>query len=384
MKKKMLFILLLSFFSFFCLSTVTFAEKEGTTAGTFSVTPVYPENQVGGENGLFNLLVKPGEKEELAIKVKNYTDKELKVKISLNHATTSDSGALDYSKNNNKLNKSLPFNITEIGKVEKEELIIQPLKEEIVKVNLTIPDKSFEGQVLGGIFVAEDTPLSKEEKEKTVVNRFSYSVPINLYEEKKSIDPKMSLKSVGAVSNNSRPYITAKFSNDTPTIIDNLIVKGEIVDKKSNEKVYTKNEQDLQMAPNSLFNFNFDLQNSEVVAGTYIAKFNVTANGKSFDFEQEFKIENSEANSINEQNAFLEPSKKINLWQIFIIIVLLILIVFLIYKYIKVNKKKNSNRNKKNKSNSTNRKIKSNNTSKKAKGNNTNKKTKGNNTNKKN
>ena len=304
---------------------------------TFGLTPVYPDNQQGEEIGYFNLLMTPGQEQDIELEIKNSSNKDINVTVSCEQSATSDAGVITYNEDK-KPDSSTKYPFKEIATLDKTELAIPASGSEKVKVHLKMPKDSYKGKIIGGITVAEKREATAEEKKQAVVNEFQYAIPIILYEDEEKIEPDLALTNVEPGLRNYRPYIETTLQNKAATNISTMQIDGKIIWRKSGETLISRKETTYKMAPNSSFNFGFDLQNSSVQAGDFIAEFTIVADGKTFNFKKEFTITKAQAEEINSENLYAKE-EKVPWWLIVISVVVVVGAIALLYYVLK--KKKN-------------------------------------------
>ena len=88
-----LFLLVSSASLFFVSPLNVHAESNKVS---FDAEAVLPENQQS-DAGYYDLQVKPGEKQNLILKVRNTSSNQIKVIVEANNALTNKNGAIDYS-----------------------------------------------------------------------------------------------------------------------------------------------------------------------------------------------------------------------------------------------------------------------------------------------
>lgn len=326
------------------LNTLSLVEATSENGSNFGVSPIYPSTQdkTVGESGYFKLYLNPGQKEELKTEIKNYSDKDLTILMFADRAVTANSGLILYDTSLNKGSKLKIDNEADFEKMishKSEEIKLAPKETKTVSLTVETPKKELNGEVLGGLHFKEKRVETKENK-KMVTNTFSYSIPIIIQEDEKVIENELSLSTVKPALRNYHPFIEARIENNTPTIIRNMSVDGEIYDTKTEEKRYTHNLQKLQMAPHSAFDFGFDLHDTEIKPGDYEAKLVVNADGKEYQFNQKFSISKEEAAKKNESAVHIPDKEDNTMKYILATIVVLVLIGVAVWLYIRKMKKK--------------------------------------------
>lgn len=340
----------------FCFVVIgPFASAEESTSGTgadFSVEAIYPENQRGGESGYFNLKMDPGAAQTIKTKVRNDSDKTIEVTVQATRATTSDGGVISYKEFKKEKDASIVTDFNDIVTLKEQTITIPAKEEKEIEAEIKMPDKSYEGEVLGALHFSQKYEPTKADKDKTVVNTFSYSIPIELIESDAKVENKLELKEVEASQRNFHNYIEATIQNQASSIIHTMTIDGSIRSKSTNEVVYNRKEDSYQMAPNSTLKFGFDMQDTPMVAGQYQVELAVEADGKKYNLSKEFTISSSEAKKFNDESVYLQKDDSFPVWLIAIIIGLIILVIGGgIFFYIRKKKQKIKKNNKKGKKN---------------------------------
>ncbi len=81
------------------------------SAFNFSVTPITSENQIDKRKTYFDLQLVPDQEVELKAELRNDTEKEVKIDISVNSATTNSNVMVEYGKNEIEKDESLIFDL---------------------------------------------------------------------------------------------------------------------------------------------------------------------------------------------------------------------------------------------------------------------------------
>lgn len=322
--------------SLFFITAVADEPKEEANKGTgaaFSVSPIYPDNQTNGKNGYFELNVLPKQKQVLQIELQNYSEKTITVDVEANRATTSDAGITSYKKSTREKEESLKVDFESLMQIEEQAITLHAKETKKINITLQMPEESFNGQVLGGIhFSQKPDEKEKNEKKNAVYNTFSYSIAVLLTENKQQVENELKLVDVFADQRNYRNFIEASIQNTAPIIIKNLAIKAEIYKKNSTKIAYQANKSALRMAPNSMFNFGLDLQNTELISGDYTLKMTANADGKEYNFSKDFKISRKQANELNNQAVYIEKKDNKQLYLLIAGIIIVLVVILILIK----------------------------------------------------
>ncbi|OJG98588.1 cell surface protein [Enterococcus termitis] len=297
---------------------------------SFSVEAQLPDNQLDKNKTYFDLRVTPGEKEELKVALQNNKDEEVTVQIQANTATTNDNGVIDYGEVKPELDKSLKTPFARIAKVDPE-VVLAPKEKKVVTVLVNVPNSSFEGIILGGLYFTqkETDGETKADAGMQIENKFAYVVGVRLSEKDDAIESDLNLLDVAAGQRNYRNVVVATLQNPMARILGQMTVNAQVyAENDLKTAIYTTKQENLNMAPNSNFGFGIKMANKAFKPGKYVMKMTVEADGKTWPFEKAFEITADEAKKFNDEAVDLveEP----NDYLIYIIIGGAILVVIII------------------------------------------------------
>ena len=261
MKNRYFILMILSFYFF------AFGIETSAAELRFSVETEIPENQIDKTKTYFDLMMKPGQEQILKVRAANSTDENLVIDVSVKSATTNSNGVIEYGESLTALDKSAPADLSEI---------IQ-LKDggESVELRVKMPKEEFSGQLAGGITFSEKVDETKDkQKENTnglaIENRYAYTVAVLLRENETVVQPELSLEKVEPTQRNARSVISATLLNHEAAYLQSMKVTANVKNKKTNNVILEKEQEDMQMAPNSIFNFPIPYEENEMEAGTYV------------------------------------------------------------------------------------------------------------------
>lgn len=359
---KKLFNLLLCSFMFMFILSFSSTTSEAADSMSVGVSAVIPDNQIDKGQTYFDLLMKPGQEQDVEIKLSNSSDEDKTVNISINPGTTNDNGVAEYNTKVTSKNKdsSLKVPISDIVEYEKE--VVIPKKSEVKStIKIKMPNEAYDGVIVGGIRVSEKdgSEGKKDDSEKAGVqinNKFVYTIGLQLRtnESLDGIKPDLVLdkKKIIPKQVNFRNVVGINLQNTQPIYIRDLEVEAKVYKKGSKEVLHETKKTGLKMSPNSNFNFGVDWENKELQGGDYVAS--VRAYSKDYDQEwkwdnQEFHIDAETAKKLNEKAVGLEKdnTKLYIMIGIGLILLLLIIILLIVLR----NKKKHKKRGNKKKAN---------------------------------
>lgn len=328
----------------------------------FSVTPEQSEKQIDHEKSYFDLKLAPNEETEVKVNLRNDTEKEVKVGISVNPATTNSNVIVEYGKNNIKKDKSLEYDINDYIQYPKS-VILKPKSQQEVPFKLKMPNKEFNGVMANGITFKEETTKQEKEEDKkglSIKNDYSYIVALLMRQNETAVTPHLTLHDVKPDQLNARNTILADIQNDQKTYINQVAIMAKITKKDDDKVLYKAEKVHLQIAPNSSFSFPVSLNGEPLKPGEYHLSMTVLGNedkaGKftkeinkekvsfsnQWQFDKDFKIDGETAKRLNAKDVTLKHD---NTW-IYILIgaIILLLVVSLIIWFVWRKKKNEKNK----------------------------------------
>lgn len=314
MKNRYFILMILSFYFF------AFGIETSAAELRFSVETEIPENQIDKTKTYFDLMMKPDQEQILKVRAANSTDENLVIDVSVKSATTNSNGVIEYGESLTALDKSAPADLSEIIQLKDGgESVELPAKSE--KVDET----------------------KDKQKENTnglaIENRYAYTVAVLLRENETVVQPELSLEKVEPTQRNARSVISATLLNHEAVYLQSMKVTANVKNKKTNNVILEKEQEDMQMALNSIFNFPIPYEENEMEAGTYVLAMTVEGSGKKWQFTKEFTISKEEAKTFNEKDVTV---KKTESKLIYLLIgLLLLLLIICLFIILRLKKQKN-------------------------------------------
>lgn len=328
------------------LLMVVFFPKQvfGETTNLITMYPVLPSNQINKKLSYFDLKVKAGEKQTLELVIQNNDTKDKKVKVEINPAFTGASGNIVYNVDRKEKDESMKLSLSDIAKTDGE-VDIEAGQQKTIKIQLDIPKEPFEGIILGGINVSESGNKETKNKKSNLNSKFSYSVAIQLRENDKLPEPKITLNNVYSTTEYGKNIVTLHLINPMPILMDHITYQAFVRAVGEEEVLIHKEEKDYRFAPNSSFDFKMAWNQDKIKAGRYVLNLVVKdkKNNKEWNFKEEFILTADDAKRINSESVIVKKSNsQWQLWLIIVILLILVIVIGLFYlksKKVKRNKK---------------------------------------------
>lgn len=318
---------------FFLAATCTlngFAETDSKTTNkvSFDAQAVLPENQQS-EASYYDLKVVPGSSQKLVLKLRNTSTKDITVNVEANNGITNQNGAIDYSKHGEKLLGGPSFEEL-ISKNQKVSL--KPKEEKEVAFELNIPEKGFDGTVLGGFYCYEDTEGKEEQTEGfTLNNKFAYTIGAKLICSGNDVQPNFALSKVTPGLDNGYLTVFADLENSQPVLMSKLAMHATVT-RKGQKDVLKEMDKKISFAPRSKFSLPISWNNEPLKKGNYELVIDLKNDeGKTWQLKKEFEIKGKDE-ELNTKA--VEVEKEQNHTMIYLIAALFLVIILVLVGYI--------------------------------------------------
>lgn len=306
---------------------------------SYTVETVLPSNQIDKKQSYFDLKMATNQKQVLKIHMRNGTSREIKITPTISPATTNSNGVVEYGPSQTKLDSTAPYNIKDLVKSSTKEITIPAHSSTDYKLNVTMPDRAYDGIVAGGIYFEEKKHNSQEDKQKSglaLENHFSYVVAVLLKETDKPINPEITLLRVRPGQVNARNVINAELKNSQATYINQLKVQTDVKRKYSNDILYKSSTSAMQMAPNTTLTYPTPLDGEKLKPGVYTMHVVANSGKKQWEFNKDFTISGTKARELNEKDVSIKHDYS---WLYVLTGVLLLFLAFTLIFFILWNRK---------------------------------------------
>jgi len=281
------------------LLAVVFAMP--AAAMDFSVRAVLPENQRNNGNTFFDLLVEPGQMQELVVEVRNSSSSEIVVLVETITATTSRSGQINYTSRGTP-DETMKYSFEDMVDLRENYFTIPGNSSIQVPIGITVPDEPFDGAILGSIRVLREATQEEKDAAGAIVNQYAHVTAVRLVQDENAEDipAGFALGAIDAELINYRASIVAEIRNTQPRIIKGASATASIYPMGSSEAIFNHGLETLDFAPNSVFPYSFvDREGYGIEAGDYTAVINIEYGGENWRFEQNFTIVPEVAAAVN-------------------------------------------------------------------------------------
>lgn len=277
------------------------AESKGSL---YSVQAILPENQINSKVTYYDLRMEAGQEQTIELLVKNISDEDVVITVSVNNAATNTNGNIMYTVAGIK-DESMNHDIESIATIRDSEFTLSVGEEKIVEIDLDMPEVTFDGVILGGILVQGDVvdqndSTDEQENGLLLENKVAYVIGLKLSETDNLVKPNMNYLGTEPVLYGLATSMGVKLQNTEAIIMKNVTVQAEIYKKNSDTLLHESTSTTVEIAPNSTFNYIVDWEGQAIEAGSYRLKLKVVYEDKVWEWDEEFEVGKEETNEIND------------------------------------------------------------------------------------
>lgn len=302
-------------------------QKEG-----YHVNLDFPENQNPEVSMYYDLKMSPDSEQDIFFTIVNDSNEDKTFNIIPKIAVTSDEGSLSYiEEGKGSLNPTLKYPFYELVDVPNE-VTLAPKEKKQITATLKMPKEAFEGVILGALYISETDNLSLNSGEGAYVkSNIVYQVVFKLHEEDTKVDPDLQLNkaSIGQVEGIN--HIFANMENIAPVIMNNVLVEAKVTKKGSDKVLYKGKKNNMQIAPNSFFNFPISIGTAPFEPGKYTMHvFASSKGGYEWKLSKDFTIDKDQASNFNQLSVITLDDVESSRWYLWVILIVLVLIILMI------------------------------------------------------
>ena len=311
-------------------------QAEETALNVYA-NPIFPESQVDEGKGYYDLNLAPNEQETIQVEIGNNSAESIRVQVTAHTAFTNVLGKVEYGKDAEEPDPTLIHSLADL--IEPSGMIeLSGNESKVIDLPLHMPADAFEGFLAGGLRIAEYKEDAEESEEPegegvAIKNEFAYVIGVVVSNTRDAVQSELELLDVFADQLNYRNVISATLQNFTPTFVNRLAVEATVKRAGENDILYKADQEMMQMAPNSNFNFPISLEGDRFRSGTYVLELTATSGENEWSWTREFTIEADEARRLNREDVMIDS--RINWWIVATIFSLAILLIIFIWLLIK-------------------------------------------------
>lgn len=298
----------------------------------YSVSKIPSKQEINSRNSFYDLKVKPDHSYTISARIFNATKKKVVVSSDIFTTYTNDNGQIEYTNEAKSYDKSLKNKVNDFVHVyEKDKRASIPAHGSRVVHAVVRAPKSANGVMLGSWYFSKNSGSDKKAKGISINNRYAYAIAIKMTSTQQPHQlPNLHLLKVKAGLNNYRKVVYSVIQNDKPTIIKGLSMKSTIL-SESGQKMLSGHQSNIEMAPNSTFNYSTFANDQQLPAGKYTMLLTATWQSRTWNWRRNFTITDAEANQLSNK-AKNDAKPPVSIWWYVaggvIILILLVLLVW--------------------------------------------------------
>lgn len=304
-----------------------YSEESSSVLDHFTWEIIPPKSQKEKKLGYYDILIEPGKKETLQLRMSNTSNDEMIIDLATHSAKTNGSGEIEYAKSDIKQDKSLINPLPEIVEYEKE-IVIPANKSVVTELIVTAPKENFDGVIAGGI---QMTPrVVNEDNEEMISNKYSFGVGVLIKPLENEL-PKanLELNKVYQKTSYDKQDIYINFSNTEAVYAENMKINVEVKKSGKEKALFEVSKDNMRMAPNSMIDFPVPMEEKILSTGNHIVYIDVEVDGNKWNWVETIDIKNTLLTSQFEKiESPTKEKKTIN--RGFVIVIGMIMLIFIV------------------------------------------------------
>ena len=277
------------------------AEEESK----YYVRAELPENQVNKNNSYFDLLVKPGTEQTIVVHVFNTSDEAIVVNAMITNAATNTNGTIMYTTKGIR-DISMAISVEDVAELKENTVVVEAQASNVFEIVLTLPDKKFEGVLLGGIVIEAEylgkDVIDDEQNSIKIENKMTYVIGLKLQEDLDTVVvPNINYLGTAELLHDISSAVGIHLQNSEAIIMKGVQVDAEIYRSGTKKLLYEYHSNSVEIAPNSTFDIAVIWGNEKLKEGTYHLKLRVEFEDYVWEWNEDFKIDREKANVINSE-----------------------------------------------------------------------------------
>lgn len=314
-------------------------NKSVENSAGFTAAPVI--EQGNNKSSYFDYTLNPGDTKTLNVKVSNVSNKPKTLLVKPNQAITNSNAIIDYANDNGAITSKTNFKSI-VSDYQGKTVTLDPEKTATVPFTITMPADKFSGIILGSFVVSDKNAAAaaKNNKETTINQIYQYAIAAVIRSsDAAQIKPNLINSESKYTHKNSRPVVSTSFENTTGQAIFNSNM--DVALYQGTKKIAERKNQSTSIAPNSKFNYVFDLATNQLSNGKYKIVYTFKYNKTVKHFTNYFTVNSKDVADVKNNTSNFE-FKKNNNYLIWIVVgVVFGLMLFVIIILLMKNKKNN-------------------------------------------
>lgn len=203
------------------------ATPEPQNTVDYWVRAILPSNQVDEKATVFDLLVTPGQRQELQVTVVNRADDEIEVTLEAGTAFTNENGVMVYEVEGEP-DESMAVRFAKIVTPVEPVIKVPARGTATARFLVEAPEEPFEGAVYGGLVFTKANQTNDEGGGVGIRNIYRYVVVARLRENLDPIEYEFELTGAKAERDVRRPALVLNLRNPVARIARGITVRAKV------------------------------------------------------------------------------------------------------------------------------------------------------------
>lgn len=326
-KNKLLSVLFSVLLVFMSVNTIS-----ASTYNDFTIQAVIPENQRDKTVGYFDLNVDTNTKQTLEIEVINNGNETMEAEILFVDGSTGINATKIFNQKSDADESMIPT-VTEMVTLRENKIEVAPKSSAIVHLDVDVAGNEFDGVRMGGITVVA-TDMKENQKSSgngiSFDNQIAYTLALQMRMNDNLVTPNLNYKESRFETVDLQPKFISNIQNDQPMLMNNVSVKGNVKDSKTNKVVATVDRSNGGILPTTNFDVVYTLTDGEIESGMYLIDLTIENEDGSWHWEESIEVNADQIDKTNEEKVDFRTKKK-SPWLLIIMGVLLLVILWLLF-----------------------------------------------------
>lgn len=255
----------------------------------FGVQVMLPASQQDKTLGYYSLHLAPGAHETLEFCVSNNSEEELQVQVQANTAHTNGQGLIAYTSSAFR-DESLTVDFAQLVTLEEPVITIPARGTAIVRARIQMPEQPFEGELLGGFYVAKLSP-GEVAPGQGFIHEYVFGIAVRIRQGQREIEPAFVLQGAAMGEIGGFSALVLDIRNPVALVISRIPMGVRVVTMEGEEALAF--DTLVSMAPNSRMPYAkvFLPPHKGLQAGDYQVQVTLTYRQKTWRMETPMTIQ---------------------------------------------------------------------------------------------
>ncbi|MQW22293.1 MULTISPECIES: DUF916 domain-containing protein [unclassified Lactococcus] len=236
--------------------------------------------------GYFDLTgLKAGDKTTLQLDVSNLSAEAVTFDVITSNALTNQNLIIDYSGQVSEGQKVDGLHFSDLAKPRQAVIHLAAHSKTLVTIHLTMPNVTFDGQIMGGIYLKKHDTTSKT---AGIHNTFSYANTVIIRQGNQDIKAQPKVSDASYKAKNNVSTVTAKVTNSEQAYLSNAKVTQFVTDE-SGKTIKSESSDYRAFAPRTTTPINVQMD-ILLVPGTYYLHLKVEDGARVIESKTPFTI----------------------------------------------------------------------------------------------